>query len=703
MSVHDDVASARRRIDELVEQLNLHSYRYYTLDAPTIDDTQYDTLYRELVALEAQHPAAVRTDSPTRRVGDRVSSDFTSVTHRTPMLSLANARSREELDSWEQRNRRMLGLSVDDESGAATDITYVTEPKIDGLAMSLTYENGVFVRAVTRGNGVEGEDVTHNVRTIRTVPMRLLSATAVDGSDVTLPPRVEVRGEVYMSRSGFARLNDERLAAGQSVFMNPRNAAAGSIRQLDPALAASRPLGFFAYSLAEGSDELALESHAAAMNWLATVGFVTSPDHECHDSIAAVMRACDAWNERRERLDFDIDGVVIKVNDVRVQDELGVVGRDPRWAIAFKFAPTTATTQLQEIKVAVGRTGSLTPYAVLSPVEVGGVIVTQANLHNAFDIARKDIREGDTVIVQRAGDVIPQVVGPVVAARDGSERAFVAPTVCPSCGTPVEYEGDAKVLRCPNVACPERQLRLIEHFASRTAMDIDGLGEKAVRRFATEPVVQGAHVLRTIPDIFRLDHDRIAQLPGYGTRSADKLMQSIDAARTRPLDKLLFGLGIRYVGERNAVDLARRFGSIDALLDASLEELEATPGIGSVIAESVHAWASRQEMRQMVHELQQLGVQTELDADERAAAAATTSGTLAGLSCVITGTLPTLSRTEAAHLIERHGGRVTSSVSRNTDFVLAGEKAGSKREKAEALGIEIIDEAQLRARIDAPA
>lgn len=677
----------RARIDELVQELNEHSYRYHVLDAPVIDDAGYDRLFRELQALESAHPEFVREDSPTQRVGERVGNDFPSVAHRAPMLSLANARDEEELAAWQLRNLRLLGLGAADgdrdAEAVAAGMRYVTEPKIDGLAMSLTYEDGRFVRAVTRGDGTTGEDVTHNVRTIRTIPMRL---RAVDGH-APLPALVEVRGEVYLSRSGFERLNEERIAAGQPVFMNPRNAAAGSIRQLDPALAASRPLGFFAYSLAGGGAEAQLGSHSAAMAWLADVGFRTSPEHRVHDTIGEVFERCRDWERRRPTLDYDIDGVVVKVDDVDVQEELGIVGRDPRWAIAFKFAPTTATTRLLAIRVAVGRTGSLTPYAEMEPVEVGGVTVRQANLHNAYDIARKDIRAGDVVIVQRAGDVIPQVVGPVVDARDGSERAYELPTECPSCHTPVHYEADEAILRCPNARCPERNLRLMEHFAGRTAMDIEGLGEKAVRRFAAEGMIA------RIPDIYALQPDRIAMLDRYGETSAAKLVAAIDHSRSQTLDKLLFGLGIRHVGEQVAVDLARRFRSLDALLEADVDTIAAVPGLGHVIAESVHAWAQDPDNRQLVADLQAAGVRTELADDELAGPA--TDGPLVGKSVVVTGTLGTLSRSEAGALIEQHGGRVVGSVSGTTDYLVAGEKAGSKLAKAQQLGTEVLTERQL--------
>ena len=686
-------ADAQQRIDELVEALNDYSWRYHVLAAPIVDDATYDAMYAELQALEAAHPDLVRADAPTQRVGEKASGDFASVTHQTPMLSLANARTDEELRAWQLRNLRLLGMGAadadHDAEASSAGMRYVSEPKIDGLAMSLTYEDGAFVRALTRGDGIVGEDVSHNVRTIRSVPMRL---RAPEGGRI--PAHVEVRGEVYMSRSGLDRLNAERADAGQPQFMNPRNAAAGSIRQLDPSLAASRPLGFFAYSLAGGGADAQLPSHSAAMEWLGQVGFQTSPDHRVHATIAEASARCAEWERQRPKLDFDIDGVVIKVDDVDLQEDLGVVGRDPRWAIAFKFAPTTATTKLLDIPIAVGRTGSITPYARLEPVEVGGVIVSQANLHNAYDIERKDIRIGDTVVVHRAGDVIPQVVGPVLERRDGSERRFELPTACPSCGTPVQYEADEAILRCPNAACPERNLRLMEHFAGRTAMDIDGLGEKRIRQLSA------AGLIARIPDIYRLRAEQLAPLEKLGERSAEKLVAGIDDSRARPLGKLIFGLGLRHVGEQVAVDLARAFRSLPRLLDATVEEIAAVPGIGMVIAESVHRWASDELNRQLVAELEELGVRVETPADE--IDVVVTEGPLVGRTLVVTGTLATLSRGEAQSLIERHGGRVTGSVSRSTDFVVAGEKAGSKLTKAEAVGVPVLSERALYELVEEP-
>jgi DNA ligase (NAD+) len=543
----------------------------------------------------------------------------------------------------------------------------------------------VLTSAVTRGDGSEGDVVTHTVRTIRSVPVELRT-----GAGLPRGGRMEVRGEVYQTRSGFARTNEQRIAQGLAPFMNPRNAAAGAIRQRDPSLAAERPLGFFAYGLLIGDDsgdDGAPRFHSDALELLRALGFQPSPGHAVHETLTGVLAACAAWQDQRETLDFDIDGVVVKIDSRDLQSELGVVGRDPRWAIAWKFPPTTVTTKLTGIGVAVGRTGSLTPYAELDPVVVGGVTVRYANLHNAQDIERKDIRIGDTVIVQRAGDVIPQVIGPVPQLRSGAEQAFVAPTECPSCNTPVRYEGDEAVLRCPNEACPERNLRLIEHFVGRTAMDIDGLGEKAVRALAA------AGLVARIPDIYRLCIDDVMALDRYAQTSAAKLIAAIDASRDRPLDKLIFGLGIRHVGEQVAADLARHLRSLDAVLAATPEEIAAIPGIGDVIAASVHEWAQDPDRRALVRELQELGVRTELRAGELAAPA--TDGPLSGLTFVVTGTLVTLSRTQAGAFIQQHGGRVASSVSRTTDMLVAGAKAGSKRAKAEALGVRVIEEREL--------
>ncbi len=685
---------AQQRIVELVSQINEHSWRYYVCDAPVIDDRQYDDLLRELESLEQAYPDLVQPDSPTQRVGGHPSEGFQQHRHETPMLSLANARNRDELVEWYERNLRIL---------AETDVetfSLVAEPKIDGLAMSLTYVNGVLERAVTRGDGTVGEDVTSNVRTIHSVPLRLRAAD--------VPPTIDVRGEIYLARSGFQALNERRLAAGEPVFMNPRNAAAGAIRQLDPAVAADRPLAFFAYGVgvAVGADGHTgrgglPSSHWQVLEWLRAAGFSVSPDAVRIDTLDAVVERVRWWEQRRPDLDFEIDGVVVKVDDAGIQDRLGTVGRAPRWAIACKFAPTTATTKLVDIGVAVGRTGSLTPFAVLEAVEVGGVTVRMANLHNADDIARKDIRIGDRVIVQRAGDVIPQVVGPVPEVRDGTEVVFSAPTECPVCSTPVERAADEAILRCPNRSCPARGLRLVEHFASRLAMDIEGLGEKNVHRLAD------AGLVHDIADLYRLTVDQVMNIEGFQELSAQNLVRAIDVSRSRPLARLIFGLGIRHVGERVAIDLARHFGSLEQLRRADMDQLEGVSGVGRVIAESVAEWFADERNLELIDDLAALGVNSELTEEERraaetAAAADAHDSTLplAGTSVVLTGTLPSLTRAQAASIIEQAGGSIVSSVSRKTGLVVAGEAAGSKLAKAVELGIPVVDEVGLRELVD---
>jgi DNA ligase (NAD+) len=678
MSAGAKAPAARERIDQLVEELNEHSYRYHVLDAPTIDDTKYDVLYRELEALEREHPTFIRPDSPTQRVGDKPLAGFQQHRHPEPMLSLANAKGLDQLRAWYVRTAKLLPENA--------SVRYVTEPKIDGLALALTYEGGQLVRGVTRGDGTIGEDVTHNVRTIGSIPLKLRGDN--------LPASVEVRGEVFIAKSAFELLNEQRIAAGEQVYMNPRNTAAGSIRQLDSRLAASRPLAFYAYGMGPKEGGPDLDSHSKLLEWLEAIGFRTTPDHATHASIDEVVERCEWWIAQRPNLDVDIDGVVVKIDDRALQSQLGTVGRTPRWAVAFKFAPTTATTHLRDIGISVGRTGSLTPYAVLEPVEVGGVTVRMANLHNPGDIARKDIRIGDTVIVQRAGDVIPQVVGPVVDARDGSEQEFVTPTHCPECGTAVELEDDAAVLRCPNSACPARSLRLVEHFASRGAMDIEGLGERTVQQLAAAGLVAG------IADIFQITFDQVVELEGFQEISARNLIDAIEYSKSRPLEKLLFGLGIRHVGERTARDLARAFGSLQDLCNASFEQIEAIPGVGAVIAGSVAEWFSVDAHQTLVHALIDAGVNTQLSDEERAEVAAATSGALAGKTLVLTGALPTLTRVEATELIEKAGGMVSGSVSKNTAYVVAGEAAGSKLAKATKLGVPILDEPALLALLN---
>jgi DNA ligase (NAD+) len=648
----------------LRHELERHNRLYHAEDAPEVDDATYDGLFRGLVALEEQHPELRTPDSPTQRVGAIASAGFEEVRHLQPMLSLANARDTDELLAWDLRVRRQL-----EAAGRGDAPRYVTEPKIDGLAISLVYRDGVLERGATRGDGIVGEDVTANLRTVRTVPLRLELA---EGE--TAPALVEVRGEIYLPIAAFARLNEERAAQGLATFMNPRNSAAGSLRQRDSSQTASRPLALWCYAIG-AREGLELGSHSDALAWLGAHGFRVNPLTSTHDSIESVAAACRSLEERRSELDYDIDGVVVKVDSFAEQELLGVVGRDPRWAVAFKFAPITAVTRLLDIGINVGRTGNLNPFAMLEPVVVGGVVVKLATLHNEDDILRKDIRIGDHVVVQRAGDVIPQVVGPLTARRDGSERVFAMPANCPACGTPVErVEGEVRH-RCVN-------LEALRHFISRGALDVDGVGDKQAFRFWELGLV------RRPSDLYRLTVEDLLPLDGFGKLSAENAIASIDASRRRPFARVLFGLGIPHVGFVTAEALARQLGSIHALRSAGVQEIEAVEGVGPIIADAVAAWFADPDHAALVDELTDAGLTMETPLDERAPAA----GPLTGMSFVLTGTLERRSREEAAAEIVAHGGKVTGSVSKKTSYVVAGESPGSKLARAEALGVPVIDE-----------
>lgn len=663
------MASPAERIEELRRTIREHDRAYYVLDRPTVDDQTYDELMRDLRALEATHPDLVSPDSPSMRVPAGVSERFAEVRHLQAMLSLANARDEDELRAWGERVVRLLA-----DDGITTPPTYVTEPKIDGLAISLIYRDGRFERGATRGNGEVGEDVTANLRTLRSLPLVTF--------DEDPPALVEVRGEVYLPRDAFARMNEERLADGLPVYMNPRNTAAGSLRQLDPAMTARRPLAVWCYGVG-ALEGVAFDSHHASLEWLRERGFPVNPLTAVHDSIDGVIAACRAIGARREELPYEIDGVVVKVDERRLQRALGSVGRDPRWAVAFKFPATTRTTKLLDIGINVGRTGALNPFAILEPVEVGGVIVKLATLHNEEDIHRKDVRIGDTVIIQRAGDVIPQVLGPVVDGRTGAERVFAMPADCPACGTAVvKPEGEA-VHRCVNPRCPSRGLEAVKHFVSRGALDIEGVGEKLVGRLFELGMVTRA------ADLYRLTVDDLLPLDGFQETSARNTIQSIARSRDRPFGNVLFGLGIPHVGSVIAQALARAFGSIDALAAASADEIAAVDGVGQVIADAVVAWFGDEDHRAHVEALRAAGVRLELRDDERP-----TDGVLNGKAFVITGTL-SRPRAEIQADIEAAGGKVTGSVSAKTDYVVAGEAAGSKLDKARKLAIEVLDEQAL--------
>jgi len=672
------------RIAELREQIRHHDYRYYVLDDPEISDEDYDRLMDELRALEAAHPELVTPDSPTQRVGGRPVDTLAKVTHRTPMLSLANVRSAGELRAWVARMRNHLAREGIEEPS----FTYVCEPKIDGLAISLIYENGVLVRGSTRGDGRIGEDVTHNLRTIPSIPLR------VHGDDV--PPFLEVRGEIYMSLPDFEALNERRAEAGESTFMNPRNAAAGTIRQLDPALAARRRLWIWCYQVAE-ADGLEFKYHWDALQWLRAHGFrVNDQIVRLHDE-EAVIAQCEEWQRRRGDLDFEIDGVVVKVDDLELQRRLGVSGRDPRWAVAWKFAPSTAVTRLRDVMWNVGRHGDLHPFAVLEPVRVGGVTVKLATLHNEGDLARKDLRPGDDVIVTRAGDVIPQVVSPAPHVVERPDRNPVPrpPERCPVCGTPTEKPEGAVFTRCPNAACPGRRRQLLKHFVSRGAMDIVGLGERQVA------VLEQAGLVRTPADFYDLTAEQIAGLEGFGDVSAQRLIEAIDASRERPFQRVLYALGLEEVGEVTARNLVTRFPDIDALLDADVDKLRETPGIGPITAERIHDQLRDPEVRELIEQLRRRGLRLSRHAPGEEPAG---PGPLEGKTFVLTGTLPDLTREEATELIVAAGGRVTSSVSRRTDYVVAGDSPGAtKMNAARRLEVPVIDEAALRRMLDGAA
>ena len=656
---------ASQRASELRRAIAEADHRYFILDQPTLSDGEYDALMRELRGLEAADPSLVTPDSPTQRIGVAAASGFAEVEHLQPMLSLANARNDTEFEAWSERLGRLIGEEP---------YRLVTEPKVDGLAISLVYEDGIFVRGATRGNGVVGEDVTANLRTVRAIPLRLAGEPA--------PPVVEVRGEVYLPLEGFARVNEEQIAAGGKPFMNPRNSAAGSLRQKNPAVTARRPLSLWAYGIGH-SEGLELETHWDSLAWLRDQGFPVSPDAELHDDPASALRFCRAFEARRATLSYDVDGVVVKVSSLDQQRRLGSVGRDPRWAIAFKFAPTTAITKLEKIGLNVGRTGALNPYAILEPVVVGGVTVSLATLHNEDDIRRKDIREGDRVIIQRAGDVIPQVVGPAPEQDGRRRKAWRMPDNCPVCSTPiVRAEGEARHY-CPNRACPSRGYEGLKHFVSRGAMDIDGVGEKLVARLVELELVSQPQ------DFYRLTVDQLVPLDGFQETLAENVITSIERSKSRPFDRVLFALGIPHVGGITAETLAGAFGSMDALRHATSEQIAEVEGIGPVIAETVSAWFLDEEHGAIVDALAAAGLT--MSGPKRAPAA----GPLSGKTFVVTGTLEGHTRDSIAAHLASLGAKVTASVSASTDYVLAGEGGGSKRSKAETLGVPVIDLAEL--------
>jgi DNA ligase (NAD+) len=667
------VSSApEQRAEELHELLAHHNHLYYVLDDPQIGDDEYDALLDELRVLEKEYPELQRADSPTQRVGAAPLDRFEPVEHVEAMLSLGNARNEEELRAWENRLANYLKrLDI-----TASEFSYTTEPKIDGLAVTLTYEDGVLVRGATRGDGRVGEDVTQNLRTIGSVPLKI-----EDG-----PPLIEVRGEAYLPIPAFKALNERRAEAGEPTFANPRNSAAGSIRQLDPKLAAERPLStwFYGIGAVRGLD---LPTHMAEVEWLRDRGFKVNPDTDHHKGVEGVVKRCHWWEERRDELDYEIDGVVVKVDEKALWRELGVVGREPRWAIAWKFPPTTATTKLNRVVWNVGRTGHLVPFAMLEPVHVGGVTVTTATLHNEEDLARKDVREGDEVVVMRAGDVIPQVVSPRLPRKQKGARKPKPPKKCPACGTETVKPEDSVFTICPNRrGCPGQSFQAVKHFVSKGAMDIDGFGEKQASRFL------GEGLIADVADIYDLTEEQLTALDRFGETSARNLLAAIDGSRQRPFKRVLYALGLPGVGYVTAEALADHFGSIDALHEADPEAIEEVEGVGPIMAVQINESLTDDASWALVEKLREKGLRLEAGESERRRQ----GGPLEGKTVVLTGTLPELTREEAAALVKAAGGKVTNSVSKKTDYVVAGDNPGSKLAKAEKFGTEILDEAALR-------
>jgi DNA ligase (NAD+) len=667
--VERELAEATPRVDELREQLNYHSYRYHVLDDPEVSDAEYDELMKELRALEERFPELITPDSPTQRVGATPADLFTPVEHRSPMLSLDNAFTRDELAVWATRVERVVG------EGAR----FYCELKIDGVAVALTYENGRLTKGATRGDGRIGEDITANVRTVRSVPQRLM---------VKSPPEyLEVRGEIYLPVKAFERLNEQLLEAGEKrVFANPRNAAAGSLRQKDPKVSASRPLSLWVHSFGYAKG-IRIDSHSGFLAWCGEAGLPVAPTGSVEEDLAGVEAYVKRWEQDRHRVDWEIDGVVVKVDQVAFQQELGATSHAPRWAIAYKFPPEERTALLKKIDTHTGRTGKVTPFAVLEPVSVGGVTITYATLHNEQEVARKDVREGDTVIVRRAGDVIPEIVGPVLAKRKKGARGWKFPTTCNSCGTKLVRAEKEADWRCPNRLCPSRNVEWLFSFASRGGLDIEGLG------YMTGTALLDRGLVKDPADIFSLTAEDLAQLPGFAEKSISNLLSNIEAAKDRPIWRLLTALNIRHVGTHVAQVLAGAFGSIDRLMDAGVEEIDDVEEIGPEIARSVHEWFHDPQNRALIEKLRAAGIRMADPVQEAG------DQPLAGVSIVLTGGLESMSREEATAAAQAAGARVASSVSKKTSFVVAGENPGTKLAQAEQVGVEVIDEKEFLRRL----
>jgi DNA ligase (NAD+) len=662
------------RVAQLLDLIRLYDFQYYVQDAPSVSDNEYDGLYRELQLLEAKHPNLVTPDSPTQRVGGAPVKAFSSITHRVAMLSLNNAFGEEELRSFDRRVREGLGLS---------QVKYAVEPKFDGLAITLTYENGIFTQGATRGDGYTGEDVTHNLKTIRSIPQRL---------NIQNPPKLlEVRGEVLMFKADFDALNQQQEVRGDKVFANPRNAAAGSLRQLDPNITATRPLSFFAYGLGASEGVPELNTHSACMDYLESLRLPVSDLRAVVNGAEGLLDFYKMVGAKRSGLPFDIDGVVYKVNSLSQQTELGFVSRAPRWAIAHKYPAEEALTIVEGIDVQVGRTGAITPVARLKPVFVGGVTVTNATLHNEDEMRRKDVRIGDTVSIRRAGDVIPEVVGVVLDKRPFSALQFTMPTECPVCGSHIKKQEDEAVARCTGgIFCAAQRKQAMIHFASRKAMDIEGFGDKLVEQLVD------SNLANNLADIYRLDFHTLANLDRMAEKSAQNIIDALNKSKKTTLARFIYALGIRNVGEATAKDLARYFGNIESIQNAGIEQLQQVPDVGPIVAESIVNFFAEAHNREIINSL--IAPEKEVGAGihwDMVAAQSNATGIFTGKTFVLTGTLPTLGREDAKALIENVGGKVSGSVSKKTDFVVAGADAGSKLTKAQELGVNVIDETDL--------
>ena len=671
-----DQDNLKLKLDRLRQEINYHNYRYHVLDSPEISDYEFDQLMQELRQIEESYPEWITPDSPTRRAGAAPAEKFVKVRHPAPILSLGNAFSADDILAWYGRI-----LKIDDRV-ISTD--YIVEPKIDGLTVVLHYRDGIFVQGATRGDGEIGEDITHNLRTIRTLPLRI--PVSKDGPSP--PSNLVVRGEAYISPQDFAALNRKLEEAGEKTYLNPRNTAAGSLRQLDPALTASRPLKLLTYCIVtiDGDNRPAVNTEVEMLGYLRAVGFPVVSNIYCPD-LNSTLAAYDQLADTRDELEFEADGMVIKINDLALAADLGVVGKDPRSSVAYKFPAREVTTQLLDIGVNVGRTGVLTPFAVLEAVNIGGVIVRQATLHNFDYIAEKDIRIGDRVAVKRAGDVIPYVIGPVTSTRTGTERVYTPPANCPTCGQPVEHITGEVAWYCVNASCPAQLIRNIEHFVSRGAMDIVGLGIKIVEQLVETGLV------KDVADLYTLQRESLLQLEGFANKKAENLLESIANSKTRSLARLITALGIRGVGEVVAADLARNFRNLDALANSSEVDLQNIEGIGPNIAQAIVDWFAREVNRNVLEDLRSAGVWPEAETPPHETGIASP---FAGLTFVVTGTLAGYTREQVKDFIESRGGKLTDSVSKKTSYLILGENPGSKLDKARSIGVEIIDEAGLR-------